>query len=202
MIPRRLPFTASNTAIRTFRHALSLDERRAKFQVNHYQRTSEADCLQGTHPGDMPRPHMRRTRTEKHPNSKAKPSLTAKDGGAVATGLSVENEAAERAETAGNSAETAVEAAEGIADEVADARGQAGNKLWTDTWHWFGTLMRKKDKSLEKSLEKSLTEEEAAFSKLQQQLSTKPKPTDVKEVWFAGCHRGLSHLLWILVMRA
>ena len=77
-----------------------------------------------------------------------------------------------------------MEAAERLTDEVADARGQAGNKLWTDAWHWFGTLMRKKDKSLEKSL----TEEEAAFSNLQQQLSTKPKPTDVKEVWFAGSH--------------
>ncbi|KAG8923503.1 hypothetical protein FRC00_006176 [Tulasnella sp. 408] len=31
---RHLPFTSSNTIIRTFRHALSLDERRAKFQPN------------------------------------------------------------------------------------------------------------------------------------------------------------------------
>jgi len=30
---RRMPFTASNTIIRTFRHAISLDERRARFQV-------------------------------------------------------------------------------------------------------------------------------------------------------------------------
>ncbi|KAJ7615876.1 hypothetical protein FB45DRAFT_757594 [Roridomyces roridus] len=34
LIRRRLPFTASNTIVRTFRHAVSLDERRAKFQVN------------------------------------------------------------------------------------------------------------------------------------------------------------------------
>ncbi|KAG9018129.1 hypothetical protein FRB90_012150 [Tulasnella sp. 427] len=31
---RHLPFTSSNTIIRSFRHALSLDERRAKFQPN------------------------------------------------------------------------------------------------------------------------------------------------------------------------
>ena len=32
VIPRRLPFTTANTAICTFRHAVSLDERRVKFR--------------------------------------------------------------------------------------------------------------------------------------------------------------------------
>jgi len=35
-VPRRLPFTTSNTIVRTFRHALALDERRAKFKANHW----------------------------------------------------------------------------------------------------------------------------------------------------------------------
>ncbi|KAK0445919.1 hypothetical protein EV421DRAFT_1734551 [Armillaria borealis] len=34
IVPRRLPFTTSNTIIRTFRHAVSLDEHRAKFKAN------------------------------------------------------------------------------------------------------------------------------------------------------------------------
>ncbi|KAK0221275.1 hypothetical protein IW262DRAFT_1296008 [Armillaria fumosa] len=34
LVPKQLPFTASNTIIRTFRHALSLDEHRAKFKAN------------------------------------------------------------------------------------------------------------------------------------------------------------------------
>ncbi|KAE9399827.1 hypothetical protein BT96DRAFT_820106 [Gymnopus androsaceus JB14] len=34
LFPHRLPFTASNTLIKTFRHAVSLDERRAKFKAN------------------------------------------------------------------------------------------------------------------------------------------------------------------------
>ena len=38
LLPRRLPFTSSNHAIRHFRHALSLDERRAKFQPNLWHR--------------------------------------------------------------------------------------------------------------------------------------------------------------------
>lgn len=37
-MPKRLPFTSSNHAIRHFRHALSLDERRAKFQPNLWHR--------------------------------------------------------------------------------------------------------------------------------------------------------------------
>jgi uncharacterized protein (DUF2235 family) len=38
IIPRRLPFTTSNTIVRTFRHAISLDERRAKFKANLWNR--------------------------------------------------------------------------------------------------------------------------------------------------------------------
>ncbi|KAI9463186.1 hypothetical protein BJY52DRAFT_1221680 [Lactarius psammicola] len=38
LIPRDLPFTASNTSVHYFRHALALDERRATFQVNHWHR--------------------------------------------------------------------------------------------------------------------------------------------------------------------
>jgi len=34
LIPHRLPFTMSNSSIRYFRHAVSLDERRAKFRAN------------------------------------------------------------------------------------------------------------------------------------------------------------------------
>ncbi|KJA23235.1 hypothetical protein HYPSUDRAFT_138053 [Hypholoma sublateritium FD-334 SS-4] len=37
---RTLPFTNSNSSIKTFRHALSLDEHRAKFQPNFYHRTA------------------------------------------------------------------------------------------------------------------------------------------------------------------
>lgn len=33
----------SNTAIRVFRHALSLDERRAKFEVHHFQRFTDEE---------------------------------------------------------------------------------------------------------------------------------------------------------------
>ncbi|KAF8868076.1 hypothetical protein CPB84DRAFT_1451507 [Gymnopilus junonius] len=48
IIPRRLPFTTSNTIVRTFRHAVSLDERRAKFKANLWNRPDEDELKLGT----------------------------------------------------------------------------------------------------------------------------------------------------------
>ncbi len=43
LIPKRLPFTTSNTIVRTFRHALALDERRAKFKANLWNRPTKQE---------------------------------------------------------------------------------------------------------------------------------------------------------------
>ncbi|KAI0354699.1 hypothetical protein OH77DRAFT_1425794 [Trametes cingulata] len=55
LVPRTLPFTTSNRAIRVFRHAVALDERRARFQANLYKHPSQQEAARGTRPGDMPR---------------------------------------------------------------------------------------------------------------------------------------------------
>jgi uncharacterized protein (DUF2235 family) len=55
---RTLPFTGSNTAIRYFRHAISLDERRAKFKANYYHLRHSEDN-KGTKLGEMPRSNQR-----------------------------------------------------------------------------------------------------------------------------------------------
>ncbi|KAH8108020.1 hypothetical protein BXZ70DRAFT_29652 [Cristinia sonorae] len=52
---RRLPFVSSNSAIRYFRHAVSLDERRAKFKANLYNRPTEEEDKLGVQPGEMPK---------------------------------------------------------------------------------------------------------------------------------------------------
>ncbi|KAI9455937.1 hypothetical protein BJY52DRAFT_1213126 [Lactarius psammicola] len=57
-IPHTLPFTHSNTAVRYFRHAISLDERRAKFKANHWQ-LLDKDDHKGTELGEMPRSNQR-----------------------------------------------------------------------------------------------------------------------------------------------
>ena len=42
MLTRRsLPFVTTNKTIKTFRHALALDERRAKFRASYYHRPTE-----------------------------------------------------------------------------------------------------------------------------------------------------------------
>ncbi|TFK63857.1 hypothetical protein BDN72DRAFT_902059 [Pluteus cervinus] len=43
LIPHRLPFTTSNTIVGTFRHAVSLDEHRAKFKANLWNRPDAAE---------------------------------------------------------------------------------------------------------------------------------------------------------------
>lgn len=58
LIPKRLPFVSSNTAIRYFRHAVSLDERRAKFKANLYNRPTEKEAKLGVQPGEMPKPSI------------------------------------------------------------------------------------------------------------------------------------------------
>ena len=54
IVPRTLPFTASSNSMRYFRHAISLDERRAKFKANYYH-LPRPDDQKGTKPGEMPR---------------------------------------------------------------------------------------------------------------------------------------------------
>ena len=47
-VPKVLPFSTSNTSVRRFRHAVSLDEHRAKFHVNLYNWPNEHDRKLGT----------------------------------------------------------------------------------------------------------------------------------------------------------
>ncbi|KAG7100167.1 hypothetical protein E1B28_001947 [Marasmius oreades] len=62
VIPKRLPFTTSNTHVRYFRHAVSLDERRARFKPNLWQRQPKNQKQLGLPPGAMPRVWRRPTR--------------------------------------------------------------------------------------------------------------------------------------------
>ncbi|KAF8174236.1 hypothetical protein BJ912DRAFT_990493 [Pholiota molesta] len=48
IIPKSLPFTTSNTIVRTFRHAVSLDEHRAKFKANLWNRPNAEELKLGT----------------------------------------------------------------------------------------------------------------------------------------------------------
>ncbi|KAG6865547.1 hypothetical protein C0991_001551 [Blastosporella zonata] len=47
LLPRHLPFTTSNTIVRTFRHAVALDERRVKFKANLWNRPNVKESTLG-----------------------------------------------------------------------------------------------------------------------------------------------------------
>lgn len=55
MVAKQLPFVSSNSAIRYFRHAVSLDERRANFKANLYNRPTEEETKLGVQRGEMPK---------------------------------------------------------------------------------------------------------------------------------------------------
>jgi len=48
LLDKDLPFSASNNSIRVFRHAVALDEHRAKFKANHWNPPSQDDRELGT----------------------------------------------------------------------------------------------------------------------------------------------------------
>jgi len=58
LIPKRLPFTTSNTIVRTFRHAVALDERRSKFKANLWNRPNDDEAKLGVQAdtAQLPRP--------------------------------------------------------------------------------------------------------------------------------------------------
>ncbi|KAF9258241.1 hypothetical protein L218DRAFT_877561 [Marasmius fiardii PR-910] len=55
IIPKLLPFMTSNTHVRYFRHALSLDEHRAKFKPNLWHHQPQGQENLGLPPGAMPK---------------------------------------------------------------------------------------------------------------------------------------------------
>jgi len=55
IVPRRMPFTKSNSHVRYFRHAISLDERRARFKPNLLNRSTREEHMMGVKKGEMAR---------------------------------------------------------------------------------------------------------------------------------------------------
>lgn len=67
IIPHRLPFTTSNKVVHTFRHAVSLDERRAKFKANLWNRPDAREETLGV---EGQRPQVPETPTMGHKTPK------------------------------------------------------------------------------------------------------------------------------------
>ncbi|KAJ4479368.1 hypothetical protein J3R30DRAFT_3883877, partial [Lentinula aciculospora] len=127
LIPKRLPFTTSNTIVRTFRHAISLDERRAKFKPNLWNL-----------------PHSRTEHSQDLPPSRP-----------TYSGFSYRSSAKSRARQLSRSPKKRL-------------------SPLPPSIEW------------ESSEDNKLSDFEERFSLHSE--SDNPTPTDVQEVWFAGCH--------------
>ncbi|KAI0675761.1 hypothetical protein C8Q78DRAFT_347430 [Trametes maxima] len=198
IIPRRLPFTASNTAIRTFRHALSLDERRAKFRANHYHRPSQVETLRGTHPGDMPRPSRR---TAPRDTGKVAKVIKARLQNAGGTTTQVSTEATREGprESIQTDATVVVDPPTrmtGIEEEYItgasvtkdDVSASNPSRTSSNSSASRSGLLLNAVAGLEtlreKMRKKRSTVKEREFDKAEPMQGE----TDVREVWFAGCH--------------
>jgi uncharacterized protein (DUF2235 family) len=77
LIPRRLPFTTSNKVVKTFRHAVALDERRAKFKANLWNRPNPKEQLLSVTDVLLQKEEAANPKPKKTPNPNGKESLKA-----------------------------------------------------------------------------------------------------------------------------
>ena len=77
LVPRRLPFTTSNKVVKTFRHAVALDERRAKFKPNLWNRPNPKEELLSVTDVLLKKEEAANPKPKKTPNANGKESLKA-----------------------------------------------------------------------------------------------------------------------------
>ncbi|KIL66936.1 hypothetical protein M378DRAFT_9939 [Amanita muscaria Koide BX008] len=151
LIPKRLPFTSSNTIVKTFRHAVALDERRAKFKANLWNRPTKEALQLGI---DLRRRQYEFFKRQK--GDKKKGDKTAEDEKA-------EDEKAENKQEE---------------DDEHEKHGDGQQKKPKKLKLHRGTTLWK----LDQDMDRKMNHYESIYS------GTYATPTDVEEVWFAGCH--------------
>ncbi|KAF9525908.1 hypothetical protein CPB83DRAFT_858827 [Crepidotus variabilis] len=165
LIPKRLPFTTSNTIVRTFRHAVALDERRSKFKANLWNRPDSKEEKLGDKAVDN------------HTTATAVASLHGGSLSRVATADDPETkkELAKRNSTGKMKSPDHKPKKESsftldpLVDFAKNGIGSNGNGK--------KRMARKEDED-----DKKLNTLERMYSQNHE------KVTDIDEVWFAGCH--------------
>ncbi|KDQ62964.1 hypothetical protein JAAARDRAFT_202495 [Jaapia argillacea MUCL 33604] len=185
LLPRRLPFTTSNTAVRHFRHAVSLDERRAKFKANLWHRYVRGEDAAATSEDIVPqagkggwwwwRKGGREGGDETNGGNDGRERV--EDDGAK---IRDERVGSERAKESGGG---------GGRGEPSMPNGASGRKP-----SLVHAVLNGGQEDLKKRLEEERKfereEEEMAWKAANKKDSGRKKKaeTDVLEVWFAGCH--------------
>jgi len=72
LVPRRLPFTTSNKVVKTFRHAVALDERRAKFKANLWNRPNPKEQVLSVTDAQLQKEEAANPNPKKTPNPNGK----------------------------------------------------------------------------------------------------------------------------------
>ncbi|KAI0345858.1 hypothetical protein BDW22DRAFT_1405674 [Trametopsis cervina] len=187
LMSKTLPFTTTNTTIRVFRHALSLDEHRAKFQPNLYHRLSP-DATRTVHDleAEMGIDHL-------NGSSSSSPSSSPVTQTEPTSPTSPTSEAHLKAQPS----VTAAEASPPVTNrKVGTPPGKIHPRGKGDAWRPFPNIRRfarhgKHDRAHAEKMHMKLKKNQV----LQKDLSAVTDPsddfvglTDVLEVWFAGCH--------------
>lgn len=194
LIPRRLPFVSSNTAIRYFRHAVSLDERRAKFKANIYNRPTKEEAELGVKPGEMPTPTKDGSATPVIPHN-------------TVTGMWETVRRSVKWDEADN---TITDSTLKMFSEIVESmqvashsRSQSSSSSPSTKGKGTGSRPKpKKRKSVQSDTDEDDAKHEPDFmndSYDDRDVET-PHETDVMEVWFAGCHCGALSLFFTTLL--
>lgn len=225
LFPKTLPFTKSNTAIKVFRHALSLDEHRSKFVPSVWQKITAAEAKRGdytpppsqnaspapvtrgrrckeTERDAVPRlkpivgPPLNRASTRIHPGkpdfeSSRKHVSRAKTGPAVSTVPTFQRLGRSSSEKgpgrrSGSSS---------LAREVLDQFKRSCQNVSENVAEVVERVSLDLERSLSRDHVRNSDDEdtpspEAQKDLMEQMYMDRSRPTDVLEVWFAGCHCG------------
>ncbi|CAE6439286.1 unnamed protein product [Rhizoctonia solani] len=203
LLPRELPFAKSNYVVRNFRHAVALDERRAKFKANLWGRTSDEDAA-------LAAPHRDEYLSKKKREKLKRQAEEQKNASLFGYGSSM-------VESLGGAVGSMTGSVTGAVGSVAGAVGSMGGYVANSVWYGNTT-----DDSLEARRCKTVDgsgvyppgyEHEASTSVEVKQVDLKlvrkkrkaknnephvvhaisgqrveRTETDVEEVWFTGAH--------------
>ncbi|KEP46130.1 DUF2235 domain protein [Rhizoctonia solani 123E] len=203
LLPRELPFAKSNYVVRNFRHAVALDERRAKFKANLWGRTSDEDAALAIPHREDYLPHKKREKLKRQAQEQKNASLFGYGSSMV-----------ESIGSMTGSVTGAVGSMAGAVGSVAGAVGSMGGYVANSVWYGNGSednLHARRQKTVEGSgvyppgyedinekpkasgLEKG--EKKRKKKKEEYQVAhaiggqhIERNETNVEEVWFAGAH--------------
>ncbi|KAL5514281.1 hypothetical protein ACEPAG_2369 [Sanghuangporus baumii] len=201
LLPTTLPFTKSNTAIKVFRHALSLDEHRAKFRPSIYEHITAEEAKRGdfkvppnrlpsvTRGRKMEKSAGRGTAGIKEIKKTESKSETTENGKVVetaATKVIRRDSSAKRRSGSGSRSRAILGSIKRQARTISDNVQEVVERVSLDRKE-----SKSRDKNKETKDEKDAKEElspDSERDQLEQMYLDRSRPTDVLEVWFAGCH--------------